>query len=591
MPRERQDYDTLSQSRARNAEFDNPRRALLILSHTNVARAEIERKAAAIPEAQRILRPPHFIGTIQAFVNRFLALPFLRSNGMHVQRVDNDSAAALHLRLISSNRYRTARFALAKRGDWDVADLEVGAEEGTIAFNGAPLSMSRDTPTYRELVSLKNEAIDAGMYRFGDMYAFAQRYVSAHTWVVPLLQQRFAIVFLDEVQDNDERQSTLLRTVFPRTGHVRVHRFGDSNQAIFGDAGSRAAASDFPEEPVLPLTESRRFGSFIAGVVSTVSANGQTVLGAGENPSRPHSILLYDQDAVELVVPKFAEIVASTLEPGESVAVFAIGARKTAPSAATDGTLRAHLASYFPSLEVGEESRVGEDCFAARIADARSNNPVEQLGMAVTTALQGFRQLLKLYPISEYEPEYRRLRSEPVRRHVLGKVILRLLRPNVVDEDLWNSATGNLIAVLRSLYGEPSVAASEYLKFRQCPGLASLGHLSNAFVLNAENGKRVAVQVKTIHAVKGETHRATLVLETFNRTHDVKKLIPYLCGAKRVTGKEDPADQQRLRTVYVALSRPQHLVCLALNAAHISEKEVDVLSSRWNIVRIAANAS
>jgi DNA helicase-2/ATP-dependent DNA helicase PcrA len=141
-------------------QFDNPRRALLTLSHTNVARAEIERKATAIPEAQRILRPPHFIGTIQAFVNRFLALPFLRSNGMHVQRVDNDSAAALHLRLVSSNRYRTARFALAKRGDWDVADLELGAEEGTVAFNGTPLSMSRDTPTYRELVSLKDDSMD-----------------------------------------------------------------------------------------------------------------------------------------------------------------------------------------------------------------------------------------------------------------------------------------------------------------------------------------------------------------------------------------------------------------------------------------------
>ena len=50
---------------------------ICVLSHTNVAKDEIiERlKKSKSLEAQRLLSYPHFIGTIQEFTNRFLALP------------------------------------------------------------------------------------------------------------------------------------------------------------------------------------------------------------------------------------------------------------------------------------------------------------------------------------------------------------------------------------------------------------------------------------------------------------------------------------------------------------------------------------
>ncbi len=55
------------------------RRGICVLSHTNVARREIETRLGGTPEGKLLLSYPHFVGTIHGFVNEFLALPWLRS--------------------------------------------------------------------------------------------------------------------------------------------------------------------------------------------------------------------------------------------------------------------------------------------------------------------------------------------------------------------------------------------------------------------------------------------------------------------------------------------------------------------------------
>ena len=52
---------------------------ICVLSHTNVAKDEIQKRLGGSVSGIKLLSHPHFIGTIQEFVNRFLALPHLRS--------------------------------------------------------------------------------------------------------------------------------------------------------------------------------------------------------------------------------------------------------------------------------------------------------------------------------------------------------------------------------------------------------------------------------------------------------------------------------------------------------------------------------
>src|SRR6185437_13240178 len=80
----------------------------------------------------------------------------------------------------------------------------------------------------------------------------------------------------------------------------------------------------------------------------------------------------------------------------------------------------------------------------------------------------------------------------------------------------------------------------------------------------------------SIHAVKGETHFATLVLETHNHKHSLKSLIPWLLedasGPNDARGKPvGPQQSKRLRLYYVALTRSTHIICLAIPKTALGE--------------------
>lgn len=63
---------------------------ICVLTHTNVAKGEIIERLQQSIDGQKLLSHPHFIGTIQEFVNRFLAIPYLRSKGFTVTQVDDE---------------------------------------------------------------------------------------------------------------------------------------------------------------------------------------------------------------------------------------------------------------------------------------------------------------------------------------------------------------------------------------------------------------------------------------------------------------------------------------------------------------------
>jgi DNA helicase-2/ATP-dependent DNA helicase PcrA len=79
-------------------------------------------------------------------------------------------------------------------------------------------------------------------------------------------------------------------------------------------------------------------------------------------------------------------------------------------------------------------------------------------------------------------------------------------------------------------------------------------------------GKSLSVRLGSVHAVKGQTHTATLLLETFTYSHHLKELIeqlstPHDASAPPRAKKKTP---YWMRSAYVAMTRPTHTICLAL---------------------------
>ena len=67
---------------------------ICVLSHTNVARFQIEKRLGHTSEGRRLLSYPHFVGTIHGFANEFLALPWLRSKPFSIRRIDDEVCLA-----------------------------------------------------------------------------------------------------------------------------------------------------------------------------------------------------------------------------------------------------------------------------------------------------------------------------------------------------------------------------------------------------------------------------------------------------------------------------------------------------------------
>lgn len=106
------------------------------------------------------------------------------------------------------------------------------------------------------------------------------------------------------------------------------------------------------------------------------------------------------------------------------------------------------------------------------------------------------------------------------------------------------------------------------------------------------------ISLSTIHGVKGETHDATLILETKNFIFDISNMIPYLTG--ELPNEEHPnhslpprphhnrrfrPNQVFMRQLFVGLSRARHLVCLAINRNHVSEADLATLRDLgWEVI-------
>ena len=104
----------------------------------------------------------------------------------------------------------------------------------------------------------------------------------------------------------------------------------------------------------------------------------------------------------------------------------------------------------------------------------------------------------------------------------------------------------------------------------------------------------VQIRLGSIHSVKGETHTATLVLDSFFRRHHLSELKPWLLGDRNGGSRtgargnvipEGPVMLGRLKLHYVAMTRPTHLLCLAMRKDAFSAPELERLALQgWNIV-------
>ena len=583
-------------------------RGVCVLSHTNVAREKVEKRVAQHPRGHRLLHYPHFIGTIQKFVDEFLALPYMRSHGIEVQVLDNERFEAEAMKRFHRARFRTARTAISRRFPhdggrsivaglrWETADLSLGSAGGAIPVRA-------HTTTYQQLHSLKRLLCEEGYFRFDDMYAYALAYVQEAPAIIASLRLRFPWVFVDEMQDTNATQDELLWTLF--AGGCILQRFGDANQAIYSGESVADETSAFPCADPIGVTGSMRFGSTIAGFASRLTAVApQQLTGLRHEEARGHTVFLFDPNTISCVLPAFGELLASEYRGGlpQGYVAKAVGFRKSEPAPGTGRRVPFNLGDYWQHFD----SR-----FTVR--SARPDTLIEYIMLARDSissqgeCCDGYRS------VTEGVLELFRLQGA---RDATGA---RFTKTRLFDsvEDLGESRAEEFRALMAELCvptaelnrpwwievrerlgqlvepwsdAELTSSADQFLSWVEHPeplelaGARSPARLSNVYRYDSPAGP-IDIEVTTIHAVKGQTHDATLVLETFWRGHhDLAEMIEFLTGERSTANLSAGNTRERMKRVFVGMTRPKDVLCLALHRDHATvEQRRDLAELGWCI--------
>jgi hypothetical protein len=159
----------------------------------------------------------------------------------------------------------------------------------------------------------------------------------------------------------------------------------------------------------------------------------------------------------------------------------------------------------------------------------------------------------------------------------------------------WNDVWALRIKAVANILSGTTRDTAEAAAFLSCqpettdgPQSSSPVRRDNVFRYPLE-GTKVEVHVGSIHSVKGETHTATMVLDTYYRKHHLEALRPWLLGKKSGGGSENDTLLSRLRQHYVAMTRPSHLICLAMREDCLLDGDVSALKNRgWRVARVKA---
>ena len=583
---------------------------------------------------------PHFIGTIQEFVHRFLALPYIRSSGIQNIIVDNDEYVKQAIDILSLDQFGWLRGTFKGLGNDEALEAFFRGTFRYTSENGKAINIHKKPKAWksndenlikakRNLEVLKQYLDQRGCFLFRDMYTHAHEACTNNTNLGEALRERFPYVLIDEMQDTQKFQDELLCEIFPTDGKTIVQRFGDPDQSIFHGVGSEKPNQSFNgksrSDMDFIIHKSHRFDSALSSRIKCFSFNEislETELSEKALADRTkahsdggrfeHTIIVFNDETQNRVVEYFAEIVSNQFsteyKEAKNFTVKVVGAvgKEIDPN-----SKQLRIGHYWPSYDkTKSKTSYRETCFIDAVRHCQSDSSVDwsvKYRLLVTC-------ILKLMRMSKKKDDAGMYFSAATLRVVLiknqswerfRKGMFYLLNDSRATEYIfWDRVCEKFVNLL-GLEKLPK-EATEYITFTEQIVLKTEENTkanNGTSVLTSMKNNRIAhpdgfnLDLSTIHGVKGETHDATLIIETKNHTFDLEKMLPFLtgklpnvdCPINELADKPNSrrANKIFMRQLYVAMSRPKHLLCLAIHSDHIVEEDKRMLREReWQIETI-----
>ena len=530
---------------------------ICVLSHTNVAVNELQKRLP--DQAHLLLAYPNHIGTIQSFIDKFFAAPYVKWRfGSTMHPVDNEAYGRAVLGLARAMGFRALQSLIRKHAKRGLDPISVAGgirldEDGNLLKNTEKRAASAGTQSAAQYRQIRQQLLaNDGLVRYRDAYEFAAKAIDEMPEsLLELIRARFPYVFIDEYQDCGQVQRGFLSRVFD-DAECCVIRIGDPDQAIY--SSHRDQTEDWvPRSDACQISVTNRFHQQIADVLSPLRKGSIPIRSAATDGVAKPVLMVYDDNSIDRVCSCFAEQIETCGLGGQGIykAVGFIGKDETKGISignywdGFDSKRVSRGTTYWSLLaEIGEHAASGQMYRAMALLGKliRRLHHISE-SRAGTEAESGVVDLLSSMSTDKYR-----------------SLAFDALMTGSMDSSSMNVAVRSLVA---GLVGE-SVATQVYDSlpeyFMNHTALPSAVLQGQNVYIDPVFGTRI--EFSTVHGVKGETHDATLYLETeYLGVTDISRV---LCRYGIGKPKNSKIYDTSRKVVYVGMSRPRKLLCLAV---------------------------
>ena len=474
--------------------------------------------------------------------------------------------------------------------------------EKKVVFPGG--SVGLDTESGVEFLKIKENLFKQGIIKYGEAYDLAMRLCAEHRDILQqAISSRFKYLFIDEMQDTDDRQLLLIRNLFNNT---IVQCYGDHHQSIYNSV--KKESFWIPNNPY-PLDMSIRFGEAIAKVLRSVCIedNKNLMANASIKSVKP-IIIIYDNPLS--VIPRFIEILKDRKIEGESILDIAQREKradklhrnniKAIGWVGSDNEKVTTIRSYFPlfNKNIRKNDKVNYESFASFIR-RKDNGTVKDYIDSILSAI--------LYILSLTETSKVEIKGQ--KKNYTKTTFWEKYRQYSIDEyndaqclmtewakRIHNTCDCNYDAILTDIktyiinklapiftFDPHNAAIQSFIENTACVATDAEIKTNNTYV-----NDEVEIDINTIHSIKGETHAATLYLETSYRNKCESQRI-----AEQLKGIANSDDSeihiQTLKMAYVGMSRPRYLLCMAISRSNFIF-DCEELRRLWDIEDVVNDA-
>lgn len=585
---------------------------VLVISHTNAAVDEITERIGK--HTPKLFQYPNFIGTIQSFVDTFLAIPFyVNQYSQKPYRIDNEiyyeqidkfyrTTNNYGLKVYLSNKINGLEFLKSVRISKDLR-LQSYA-------NGSPDCFKLKNPnsnSYKSIKKLKLGLLKKGYLHFDDAYTLAEFQLNNVPKYNELLQRRFKYVFVDEMQDMDVHQIKILEQIFYVDGNSisNFQRIGDKNQSIFNGSSIHIEEIWNQRELTLEINGSHRINSLMAPIVKRLGIEFFEIEGRCKNIDgtainiKPH-ILIFDDDSIKNVISKYADVIRKLQEnneiPNPSPNKFmAIAWRKE-----NDDEGKLGLSDYWDayshtSVKTQIDFKVLKDYL---LYFDKSNKTLESVRKQILNALLKIIRLENIY--DEFDRVYtkRKLLNHFRINHTSAYEVLKLTIYDCsllcINEEIDEaySAIKNYIPEFLSVFDSQISSSVNFINDASEIEVEEINEVEES---NLFKDGEIEIGIGTVHSAKGQTHTATLYMESFFQTdgrganaksYESQRLCSQILGKEIDNTTLGKRVKQSLKMTYVGFSRPTHLLCFAVHKDRYNNFLQDLNMDEWEIIDI-----